>query len=150
MMNTGGLLKIGAVGVGAYLTYKWYTGRTASPATSVAAVAAPTASTGSLQMDSWYSQLKSSAASDSTNFTGSGDGLSGSPDHWAYNLNVIAGYQAPLDSLFGAVGSGGLRDSSITAAMFWSKVAPGLQSTKGLSGLGIYGGLGSLASRAVQ
>ena len=140
---------IGGIGIAGYFAYKWYTGQTAAaPASS--AVAAPTVSQGSLQMDSWYGQLKNSAASDSTNFTGSGDALSGSPDHWAYNLNVIAGYQVPLDSLFGAVNSGGLRDSKITAAMFWSKVAPGLQSTKGLSGLGMFGGLGGWAARAVQ
>jgi hypothetical protein len=95
-------------------------------------------------MDSWYSQLKAAAASD-PNFTGSGDALLSSPDHWNVYLNSVTGYSANLDSLFGTINPATqTRASNVTAAAFWSAVAPGLKSAKGLAGLGMYGGLGRI------
>ncbi len=146
-------VKVGLVGIGGYFAYKWYTGRqAAAPASSTALVPLVTqapAPAAAPQMDSWYSQLKAAAAADS-NFTGSGDSLSSSPDHWNVYLNSVTGYSADLDSLFGGIDkTTSIRATpAVTAAVFWAAVAPGLKSVKGLSGLGFYGGLGSLmASR---
>lgn len=135
----------GAIGVGAYWVYTSYFGGSAAVSAAPAGGGAPspTPTVGSSQMDTWYGQLKAAAAADSSNFSGSGDSLSGSPDHWNYFLNSITGYGANLDTTFGAVGSTG-RAGTITAATFWNAVAPGLKSAKGLTGLGFYAGLGSL------
>jgi hypothetical protein len=37
--------------------------------------------------------------------------------------------------------------NNLTAAQYWAVMAPWLSSTAGLSGLGIYGGLGAIVRR---
>jgi hypothetical protein len=139
-MDTGKLLMFGALGYGAYYLYNHYASQPVVAATPVGTPPAPAP-----QMDSWYSQLKAMAASDS-NFTGSGDSLSSSPDHFNVLLQSVTGYSAPLDSLFGTIDQAtSIRATpAVTAAAFWAAVSPGLKASKGLAGLGFYGGLGSL------
>ena len=84
-------------------------------------------------------------------FTGSGDSLSSSPDHWNVYLQSVTGYSAPLNTLFSgdatAAAGANERTTNITAAQFWAKVSSGLATSKGLSGLGLFGGLGQLVGR---
>lgn len=109
-----------------------------TPAPAPAAPApAPAASAQTL--DSIYFSLIAAVAND-TNFTGSGSGLTGSPDHWnVYLTQLVPGVNLNLDTLFGPSPR-----ANVTAAAFWSVVAPQLQSQLGLSGLGMFGGLGQL------
>ena len=93
-------------------------------------------------LDTMYASLKNQAASDSF-FTGSGDARTGSVDHWNYYLAqlVPAGVTIP-GGLFSNVA--GDDPNNLTAAQYWAVMAPWLSSNAGLSGLGMYGGLGAL------
>jgi hypothetical protein len=163
-MDSKNILILGAVGVGGYLAYRWYTGQpvalvsgstapatpaapagasvstVATPAAPVTAVPAAPAAPSSL--DAMYATLKNQAASDGF-FTGSGDSLTASVDHWNYYLAqlVPAGVTIPA-GLFSNVA--GDDPNNLTAAQYWAVMAPWLSSNAGLSGLGIYGGLGAL------
>jgi hypothetical protein len=166
-MDSGKLLTLGLVGVGGYLAYRWYTGQPAAlvsgstaaatpaapagasvstvvtPAAPVtAAPAAPAAPASPSSLDAMYATLKNQAASDAF-FTGSGDSLTASVDHWNYYLGqlVPAGVTIPA-GLFSNIG--GDDPNNLTAAQYWAVMAPWLSSNAGLSGLGIYGGLGAL------
>jgi hypothetical protein len=114
------------------------------PVTSPTATVAPptgTATTAAAvqSLDSVYTHLKTLAGSD-PNFTGSGDSLSSSPDHWNVYVNqLLPGASLNLDTLFG----GPNRFSPVTAAVFWAKAGPVLGKQFGLSGLGLYAGLGA-------
>jgi hypothetical protein len=100
--------------------------------TGTAAAAAPAQS-----LDSVYTQLKTAGAA--AGFSGSGDSLSASPDQWNYFLNsLFPSNSANLDALFPAPN----RFSPVTAAKFWSAVGPVLGKQFGLSGLGLFAGLG--------
>ena len=93
-------------------------------------------------LDTMYASLKNQAASDSF-FTGSGDARTGSVDHWNYYLAqlVPAGVTIP-GGLFSNVA--GDDPNNLTAAQYWAVMAPWLASNAGLSGLGMYGGLGAI------
>ena len=93
-------------------------------------------------LDTMYATLKNQAASDSF-FTGSGDARTGSVDHWNYYLAqlVPAGVTIP-GGLFSNVA--GDDPNNLTAAQYWAVMAPWLASNAGLSGLGMYGGLGAI------
>jgi hypothetical protein len=117
------------------------------PVTSPTATVAPptgTATTAAAvqSLDSVYTQLKTLAGSD-PNFTGSGDSLSSSPDHWNVYVNqLLPGASLNLDTLFG----GPNRFSPVTAAQFWALAGPVLGRQFGLSGyrgMGLYAGLGA-------
>ncbi len=111
----------------------------AGTSTSTAGTTGATNPPAAQSLDSVYTKLKAAVAGD-PNFTGSGDALSGSPDHWAYYLNLLyPGNSANLDALFPAPN----RSSPVTAAQFWTAVGPGLGKQFGLSGLGLYAGLGA-------
>ena len=80
-------------------------------------------------LDSVYTKLKTLAAADA-NFTGTGDALSSSPDHWNYYVNqLLPGAAVNLDTLFG----GPNRFSPVTAAVFWAAAGPVLGKQFGLS-----------------
>lgn len=84
-----------------------------------------------------------------------------SVDQWGYYLNqqlAPLGLQAPdpqpvfqalIDGL-NRLNNGNLvwnRGALVTASTYWTQMAPVLRSQLGLSGLGIYGGLGALMRR---
>ncbi len=105
------------------------------PVTTPAASSAPAVQS----LDSVYTKLKTLAAADA-NFTGTGDAISSSPDHWNYYVNqLLPGAAVNLDTLFG----GPNRFSPITAAVFWAAAGPVLGKQFGLSGLGLFAGLGA-------
>lgn len=76
-----------------------------------------------------------------------GESSSLGADAWGYYLNQ-SGVTAPdpLPILSAAVPNFD-RSQTFTAAQYWAIMAPALQSQLGLSGLGIYGGLGALMRR---
>ena len=123
------------------------TSTVATPAATPAAPVTPTPVTPAAPsaLDTMYASLKNQAASDSF-FTGSGDARTGSVDHWNYYLAqlVPAGVTIP-GGLFSNVA--GDDPNNLTAAQYWAVMAPWLSSTAGLSGLGIYGGLGAIVRR---
>ena len=93
-------------------------------------------------LDALYAQLKSAVATD-TFFSGSGDSRTGSVDHWNYYLQQIVGTPQIPGGMFASVS--GMDPNNLTAAQYWMVMAPWVASNKGLSGLGVFGGLGSLA-----
>ena len=72
-------------------------------------------------------------------------------DGWGYYLNnqlASQGLTAPDPlPIFTAAIPGFARAQLMTAAQYWGIMAPALKSQLGLSGLGLYGGLGMLAGR---
>jgi hypothetical protein len=120
------------------------TSTVATPAATPAAPVTPTPVTPAAPsaLDTMYASLKNQAASDSF-FTGSGDARTGSVDHWNYYLAqlVPAGVTIP-GGLFSNVA--GDDPNNLTAAQYWAVMAPWLASNAGLSGLGMYGGLGAI------
>ena len=72
-------------------------------------------------------------------------------DGWGYYLNnqlASQGLTAPDPlPIFTAAIPGFARAQLMTAAQYWGIMAPALKSQLGLSGLGLYGGLGLLAQR---
>jgi len=97
-------------------------------------------------LDATYASLKSLAATD-TYFTGSGDALTSDVNHWNYYLAQLLGTAGPTipGGMFNNVS--GDDQNNLTAAQYWAVMAPWLSSTAGLSGLGIYGGLGAIVRR---
>ena len=91
-------------------------------------------------LDSLYTQLKTSAMGD-TNFTGSGDSMSGTPYHWQFYVNALKpGNTLDLTVAFPGVDL----TQPMTAAQFWAGAGPALGAEYGLTGygLGMYAGLG--------
>lgn len=140
--NSGKLLTYGLIGVGGYFLYKWIVAPTpaasiaspaaaATPASSASAAAAPAAPAFN-SLDQIYARLQAKAPGSST------------AD--AFNTYLAAELPAgkqPPDPL--AVFGGDFdRSQSMTLSNYWGAIAPYLQSTMGLSGLGLYGGLGRL------
>jgi hypothetical protein len=113
---------------------------TSTVQTSSGPVTTPTTTTPAAapqSLDSVYAQLKTAGAA--AGFSGSGDSLTASPDQWNYFLNsLFPSNSANLDALFPAPN----RSSPVTAAKFWSAVGPVLGKQFGLSGLGLFAGLG--------
>jgi hypothetical protein len=113
-----------------------------TPVSTTPAATTPAAG-GSL--DSLYTQLKTSATGD-TNFTGSGDALSGTPYHWQFYVNALKpGNTLDLTAVFPGVDL----TQPMTAAQFWVGAGPALGAEYGLSGyrgLGMYAGLGDYLS----
>ena len=90
-----------------------------------------------------YQSLKAAAAPDAF-FSGSGDSLSSSVDHWNVYLTQVTGLTAP-GGMFASVS--GDDPNNLTAVQYWAVMAPWVSAQLGLGGLGVYGGLGALARR---
>jgi len=124
------------------------TSTVATPAATPAAPVTPTPVTPAApsSLDATYASLKSLAATD-TYFTGSGDALTSDVNHWNYYLAQLLGTAGPTipGGMFNNVS--GDDQNNLTAAQYWAVMAPWLSSTAGLSGLGIYGGLGAIVRR---
>ena len=83
-------------------------------------------------MDALYAKIVAAAAGDSNLVNGQMSG-----DHWNYWANQITGLTLP----------GNWPSGPLTAAQYWAAAAPGIRAATGLSGLGIFGGLGQLVAR---
>jgi hypothetical protein len=149
--DNSGLIKIAAIGAAAYLAYTqgWLSFLgigTAAPATPVTPAAPapvapvvpdPNAITGANTLDGIFTRMKATAPAGNHNVDG-----------WNYWL-ASAGNLTPPDPMpiFQAAVPGFDRAQLLTAAQYWAVMAPALKTQLGLSGLGIYGGLGALMRR---
>jgi hypothetical protein len=88
-------------------------------------------------LDQIYARVKAAAPASAT------------PDQFNFYLNqqLPSGKSAP-DPTAVFTTAGFDRTQAMTIANWWGAVAPWLQSNYGLSGLGMFGGLGALARRA--
>ena len=153
------MIKVAAVGAAVYVAYTqgWlaFLGlgsassapSTGTPATSAGAnppvtgVPATTpANAPTTTLDSLYSTMTAKAKA-------AGDTGSLGVDAWGFYLNQ-AGISAP-DPLpvFAAAIPTFDRAQTFTAPAYWAVMAPALKAQLGLSGLGVYGGLGALMRR---
>jgi len=148
------LLKVALFGGAAYLAYEfgWLSFLGLSPTATTASTApTPTATTsttapvttattttappivGANSLDGIYAQLVSAANAPAAGLTA---------DQWNYYLApLLPSGVVPPDpmSVFPQAVSGFARTQLLSAAQYWSVMAPWLKSNAGLSGLGIYG-----------
>lgn len=151
--NAGPIIILGGVAVGAWYVYKNYfatpavsaTGTAASPETGTTGATAPASTVAPSVLDTYYSQMVANA-------TAADQPGPLTPDQWGYYLNQYlnsVGSSVAPDPLAVWTQAGFDRTVTMTAPVYWASVAPYLRATRGLSGLGIYGGLGQIA-RAVR
>jgi len=174
MADNSGIIKIGAVAVAAYVAYTqgWLsflgigtavaaTAATPAAATPAATTPAATPNPKANVLDGVYTAMVKAA-----NAPSAGLGV----DQWGYYLNnqlaplgltapdpvpiFTAMVNAANAALNNVPGQPGMMmpafDRStylVTAPAYWNVMAPQLRSQLGLSGLGIYGGLGALVRR---
>ncbi len=157
--TTSKVLTLGALAVAAYFVYEWFfvtpaaattTSTTAAPATSATSTAAAAPAT--LSLASLYSQLVAmvTAANDPA-VTNSGETLTSSPNVFnTYMARILpsapAGYTGTdwppnTTTVFGAN-----ENAAITITAYWTAMSAYLSQYAGMSGLGIFVGLGQLAS----
>ena len=111
------------------------TSGTATPVNTASSPVAPVVS-----LDTLYSKMVAAAKA-----AGQGDSLG--VDAWGYYLNN-SGITAPDPlPIFSAAVSNFDRAQVFTAPQYWAIMAPALKTQLGLSGLGMYGGLGALMRR---
>ena len=99
-------------------------------------------------LDSLYTQMKTSVvAHGDPNFTGSNDQMAGTPYHWNVYLGLVlpSGDAAPDPAV---VFPGVDLTQPMTAATYWAGMGPALAKAYGLSGLGVYAGLGAYLQEA--
>lgn len=128
------LLKIGLLGAGGFLVYKYFASSPAAPAAvAPASSSASPSSPGFNSLDAIYSRL--AAAVGSTPYK---------VDEFNFYLQreLPAGRPAPDPD--GFMPAGYNRDATMTLSQYWGAITPALKSQLGLSGLGIFGGLGAL------
>jgi len=104
-------------------------------------------------LDQIYTRLKAAAAGD-TNFspTDGSDAMSGSPYHWNFYLDRVwdgtaTGTAVPSTPLANVPTLSDM-NTPITASQYWAQMAPLLTAQYGLSGLGVFGGLGNFIRNA--
>ena len=163
-MDSKNVLILGALGVGGYLAYRWYqnqaaavadapatatpaTPAPASPAPVTVAPVAPAPVTNSL--DSIYSALSAAATAAGVNLnTGVASGTNVGPDGWNYYLASV--YTLPGGGSLpdpNGVFPGVDRSQPMSLATYWASMSPWLAKNEGLSGLGLFGGLGAVVMR---
>ena len=151
-------LKLGMFGGALYLAYTqgWLsmfglgtasTTTTTAATTSTSGTSAGTVNTASspvaaspASLDSLYSKMVAAAKA-------AGEASSLGVDAWGYYLNN-SGITAPDPlPIFSAAVANFDRSQVFTAPQYWAIMAPALKTQLGLSGLGVYGGLGQLMRR---
>jgi hypothetical protein len=157
--STSKVLTLGALAVAAYFVYEWFfvtpaaaTTTTTTPATTTTTTATATAAPATLSLASLYSQLVAmvTAANDPA-VTNSGETLTSNPNVFNTYLARImpsapAGYTGTdwppnTTTVFGAA-----QNSPIAITAYWTAMSAYLSQYAGMSGLGIFVGLGRLAS----
>lgn len=122
------------------------TASTATPSTTTTAVVAPAPAPAATSLDAIYSNLSKVATAAGINLTtGIGPTAQGpnnpiDPSGWNYYLAQVYGGSIP-SNVFPASAF----NNPMTLAAYWSVMSPALASANGLSGLGIFGGLGQIA-----
>lgn len=147
MADNSGMIKLGLVAAVAYYAYSqgWFSALGISPAAATPAPTPtptpnPNAITGANSLDAIYTRLIVAAPSGSHGV-----------DDWDYYLNAQLG---PLGKtapdpmpIFQAAVPNFDRSQAITGPQYWAVMAPALKTQLGMSGLGLYGGLGALMRR---
>jgi hypothetical protein len=137
------LIKVGLFGAAAYLIYKqgWLaqfgigTAPATTPATATtAATTTPAAAAAPSALDTLYTAMVAAATAGGISTTG--------PDGWNYYL-VQGGYPSPAPDP-ADVFPGVDRSIPMTSAQYWAGMSAWLQKNKGMSGVGIFGGLAGL------
>jgi hypothetical protein len=157
-MDSGKLVTVALVAGGGYLAYKWWQGQQAAasvpaapvsaapatPATS-SAVASTPAAPASSSLDAMYQQLLATATAAGVNATTgvSQGGQPIDPSGWNYYLSQL--YTAK--TLPGDIFPASAQSQPMSLSSYWAVMAPWLSSNAGLSGLGVFGGLGQIAMR---
>jgi len=162
-MDTGKLLTLAGLGVGGYFLYEYFfaapaaTAAPASPVTPVTpaptaggtvsgstVVTSPAAGSGTQHttvssLAAMYSNLLGMASTD-TQFTGSGDNLSGTGYQWGFYLQRVLQpgqvVDLPLALYLSTVFPGQDMTKQMTASAFWAGMGPAVGKLYGLSGLG--------------
>ena len=144
-MDSSSLVKVGLFGGAAFLAYRyWFAPSTpAAPSSTQQPATAPaappvTGATTFNSLDSIYARMVDVANKAGVPAAGT------SPDGWNVYLGQAGGPNpAPdPDLVFGAPAVAAARSGSpMNAAQYWSKMAPYLAATAGLSGLGVFGNL---------
>lgn len=134
--NTGALIKYGLIGVGGYFLWGWWQKRTPGTPDPAAAGVAPTGVAFN-SLDQIYQRL--AAAVGSSQYTADGFNV---------YLKQVGGVATPPDPAAVFTAAGWNREAPMSLAQYWASIAPYLKTNMGMSGLGIYGGLGALMGRA--
>jgi hypothetical protein len=156
------LMKFGLIAGGAYLVYQWWGKPAASPVvpvssggapapaaggststTSPASATPPASSTGTAPvpvtfntLDAIYARLAAAVGSTS---------LDADQFNFYLNRELPAGKSAPDPvTVWPMLGIDGARGAQMTLSQYWGGMAPYLKANLGLSGLGVFGGLGAL------
>ena len=150
MADSSKLVTLALVLGGGYLAYRWFfvpeasasgtggaagAGATPAPPTPPAQ---PVDAVGFNSLDAIYARLASKA--------GSGPRT---PDQFNFYLNAeLPGGKTAPDPVAVFTDASFDRTATMSLANWWGAVAPWLKTTYGLSGLGVFGGLGALALSA--
>jgi hypothetical protein len=129
-MDMGAILKFGAIGVGGYFLYDWWQKRTPGTTVTTGGTGTPVVASA---IDGIAAKIMAAAGSGAT-FTA---------DQWNVYLQqqLVAGKVAPDPATFiGATP----RETPLTFAQYWGAVAPKLRSDLGMTGLGMFYGLGQV------
>lgn len=144
----GTVITWGAVGLGGYLLYQWWQSQSAATAATAPATPTPTAAANAAtpvpsassvsSLDALYRAMVQAAAA-------AGHTGTLTADQWGYYLGQVSGTPAP-DALQAFPGFNRTTNwPSISSAQYWAGIAPLVAQQKGLSGIGLFGGLGRLA-----
>lgn len=150
MAGSNNLVTLALVGLGGYLVYEWLFAPSAAASTATNTAAAPPSGTTTTStppastapafnsLDAIYARVAAKAGS-----------APQTPDQFNFLLNqeLPSGKSAP-DPLAVFTDSGFDRAQTMSLSNWWGAVAPWLKTTYGLSGLGVFGGLGALARGA--
>lgn len=144
-MESKTILVVGALGVGAYLIYRNLAPATATAAPAAGSTSAPAAPAQPAfnSLDQIYGRL--SAAVKAANDPAITGGDTATFDVFNFYLGTVSdltGLPSSTD-VFGTPTT-----VPMTVATYWAALAPWLKANKGLSGLGVFAGLGALASQA--
>ncbi len=137
--DMGSILKFGAIGVGGYFLYDWWTHRTPTVTTPKPAATGGTgggSTAGFTSIDATAARIMAAA----------GAGATFTADGWNVYLQreLQAGKVAPDPASF--IGDSP-RDKALTFAQYWGAIMPKLKADLGLSGMGMFYGLGMVGRR---
>jgi hypothetical protein len=114
---------------------------TTAPATGAAPAAVTPTTTSAASpstLDAYYAAMVKDATANGFS--------SGTPDQWGYYFNDANGFSAPQPESAGWNRTSNW-PTTLTAAQYWAAVSPLVAQQKGISGLGVFGGLAGYIAR---
>jgi hypothetical protein len=126
-----------AIGLGAYFVYEYFLATPATPATTPPATTPPAATTPAFtSLAAIYSRMVAAAPSNAAL----------TADGWNVYLKSVSSVTPPDPGSVFTFTDANPRTATMTAAQYWSKMEPYLV-TQGMSGMGLYRGMGSFYRR---